>query len=296
MSAKKRKISSKSIWVTLLSMVMIGGFIVLFVAASNDKKEGNCKGIVIAIDGADSIVYVDTANIRKQLLKHKQLNPINKPLAQVDIPLLEQSVNTQDWVKNTEAYFGNHNLLYLKIKQRTPVARIFTEDGKNFYLAKSGEKIPALGKFAIRLPVFTGFSKKTADSTLITQIKQISEFITGNAFWMAQIEQIEISRDNGFEITPQLGDVLVVFGRGYHISEKFNKLMTFYKEGLNNVGWGYYDTLDIRFDRQVVASRKRSKGNPVIKALVTHNDPDNLKEARKKIAENNSTFNKTKPL
>ncbi len=291
-----RKISTKKVWIALLSVVMIGGFIVLFVAASKDKKEGSCKGIVIALDKESGTVYVDTARIRKQLLAQKQLNPIGKSLAQLDIPLLEQAVDSNDWVKHAEVYLGNHDLLYINIEQRMPVARVFTKEGKSFYLDTSGERIPALGKFTIKLPVFTGFHKDNEDSTLLTQIKAVSRFIVKDTFWMAQIEQIAIDKDLGFEMIPQLGDALIVFGRGVDVADKFNKLMVFYKEGLNNVGWGYYDTLDLRFAGQVVASRKKEKGNPVITALVTHNDPEHLQDIRKQIAENKKSTQNNKAL
>ncbi len=296
MSANRKKISKRKVWIALLSVVMIGGFIVLFIAASKDKKERSCKGIVITLDKENGTVYVDTAHVRKQLLAQKQLNPVGKSLAQLDIPLLEQAVDSNDWVQHAEAYLGNHDLLYVNIKQRIPVARVFTEEGKSFYLDTSGAKIPALGKFTIKLPVFTGFYEDAKDSTLLTQISAVSQFIVKDTFWMAQIEQVTIDKDNGFEMIPQLGDALIVFGPGEHVADKFNKLMVFYKEGLNNVGWGYYDTLDLRFKGQVVASRKKEKGNPVITALVTHNDPEHLQDIRKEIAENKKTAKKNKAL
>lgn len=286
MSERKGKISTKKVWITLLSIVMIGGFIVLFVAASNNKKEGSCKGIVIDIDKKNTKVYVDTAGIRKQLLTSKKWNPIGKSLRQLNIPFLEKMIDSQAWVMQTEVYLGNHDLLYLKIKQRIPVARVFTTDGKSFYLDTAGTQIPAAGKFSIKLPVFTGFSKDHKDSTLLMQMKKMGQFIKKDPFWMAQTEQIIIDAENGFEITPRVGSALIIFGRGESVAKKFEKLMTFYKEGLNNVGWGYYDTLDVRFDGQVVASRNTKDGNPVITALVTHNDSDNLKEIRQEIANN----------
>ena len=98
------------------------------------------------------------------------------------------------------------------------------------------------------------------------------------------MNQVKISAEDGFEIIPRVGDILIVFGEGKKIKEKFDKLMIFYKEGLNKVGWGYYDTLDLRFEGQVVAGRKKKEGNPVIKTLVRHNDPANEKTAGQNIA------------
>lgn len=294
MAEKKGKIAMKRVWITLISVVLVGGFILLFIAASDQKKEGRCKGMVLAFAGEKGAAYVDTANIRKQLVSHKVLNPLGKPLSQLDLPLLEQSVKTHDWVKDAEVYVGNHDLLHIKITQKVPVARVFTTRGSSFYLDQDGTTVPATGQFTVQLPVFTGYPApvKTAkadhlDSMLLQQIARVSTFITGHPFWMAQVEQVAINAEQEFEIIPQLGNALIVLGKGKHVKEKFDKLMTFYKAGLNNVGWGYYDTLDIRYKGQVVGSRKAHATNPVITALVTHNDPDHLKEVREMIAEQN---------
>lgn len=270
----------------MLSIVMVTGFIILFVAASRGKQEDSCRGIVISFNKESGMVYVDTASIRKGLVSHKQLNPIGKKLSQLNIPLLKQSVDTHDWVKHTEVYMGNHDLLHIKITQRKPVARIFSRDGSSFYLDQAGKITPAVGKFTVRLPVFTGFPvlrKKDSieDSTLLVQIKAISRYVVQDSFWMAQVEQININSNNHFELIPKVGDVLILFGQGDEVKEKFDKLLTFYKEGLNNVGWGYYDTLDLRFAGQVVASRKGQEENPVIVALKEHNEPEVLINEKK---------------
>ncbi len=286
MSGNKGKISTKKVLIALLSIVMVAGFIVLFVAASRGKQEGSCKGIVISFDKKERIMYVDTASIRKQLDTNKQLNPVGKTLNRLNLPLLKQSVGAHDWVKSAEVYMGNHDLLHIKITQRVPVARVFRDDGFSFYLDRAGGTTPALGKFTIRLPVFTGFPKRgkkaaAEDSSLLVQIGKISHFIARDSFWMAQVEQINMNSENEFELVPKVGDALILFGEGAHIKEKFDKLLTFYKKGLNNVGWGYYDTLDLRFVGQVVASRKGTEENPAIVALKEHNAPKVLINEKK---------------
>lgn len=292
MAEKKGKIAMKRVWITLVSLVLVTGFILLFIAASDQKKEGSCKGMVIAFTPANGSVYVDTAGIRKQLLSHKALNPLGKPISQLDLPLLEQSVQTHAWVKAAEVYVGNHDLLHIKITQKVPVARVFTTRGSSFYLDQDGMMVPAAGQFTVTLPVFTGYPAPTkarpADSSLLQQIAGVSTYIATHPFWMAQIEQVNINDAGEFELIPQLGDALILLGKGDQVARKLDKLLTFYQAGLNNVGWGYYDTLDIRYANQVIGSRKPRTTNPVITALVTHNDPEHLKEVREMIADQNS--------
>ena len=44
--------------------------------------------------------------------------------------LLEENV----WVKDAQLYFDNKDVLHVKVKEREPIARIFTVGGKSFYV------------------------------------------------------------------------------------------------------------------------------------------------------------------
>ncbi len=62
-------------------------------------------------------------------------------------------------------------------------------------------------------------SKK--DSSLLRQIKLLSEYIVGHPFWMAQVEQIDITPEETFTLIPKLGDQLIDFGSTANYQEKF---------------------------------------------------------------------------
>lgn len=281
MQERKKKISIKKLLIAVLSLAMVVGFVILFVAASQDKQEETCKGIVLSIEANNAQnIYVDTAEIRQFILDSNALNPIGKSLDQLSSPLLKKKVEEQDWVQRANIYLGKNSLLNIKIIQSVPVARIFKRNGRSFYLTKSGRRIKSITPFGLPLPVFTGFpedGKKQKDSLLLCRIKKICKFIAGNDFWEAQIEQMNINASDEFEMIPRVGDALILLGDGKYFKKKFEKLMTFYQKGLNSIGWGYYDTLDLRFEGQVVAVRKKGAKNPVVKEIVRRNDSESIK-------------------
>jgi cell division protein FtsQ len=48
-----------------------------------------------------------------------------------------------------------------------------------------------------------------------------------------------------------------VFGEAKDFEEKFEKLKTFYTEGLNKTdGWNKYSTINIKYKNQVVCTKK----------------------------------------
>lgn len=92
-------------------------------------------------------------------------------------------------------------------------------------------------------------------SKLITFVNWIEE----SPFWSAEIVQIiAMTTPSGaleIELVPRSGDFTILFGRIEKVEQKLDKLMRFYKDGLGNMGWDSYSTINIKYDGQVVCSK-----------------------------------------
>jgi cell division protein FtsQ len=134
--------------------------------------------------------------------------------------------------------------------------------GESFYVDDMGEQLPVTADQIARVPVFTSFPTITKplqvkDSLLLMQIKETGAYMLKNNFWMAQIDQININNYE-MEMIPKLGKHSILFGDGTKVEQKFNRLLLFYKQIMSKTGWNYYSTLDVRFDKQLVAVRRDS--------------------------------------
>ncbi len=142
------------------------------------------------------------------------------------------------------------------------MARIFTTGGKSYYLDKDFVRLALSTKFSARVPVFTGCPLdktkwNSADSLLLQQVKTISEFVTTNEFWMAQVAQVNYNDKKQFELIPTVGNHVIVLGDGKDLEAKFNKLYIFYKEVLAKAGWNLYTTIDVQYKGQVSSNPAR---------------------------------------
>lgn len=84
------------------------------------------------------------------------------------------------------------------------------------------------------------------------------KWIEDDDFWRSEVVQI-IARttDSGsleVDLVPRSGAYTIRFGRLDDIEDKFDKLLTFYRKGLNRLGWDRYKVIDVRFKGQVVCS------------------------------------------
>ena len=260
MQTKTRR-ALKRIGTVLLWTAVLTGFVVLLVAAVNDKEDGKCKGIVVKLAGDENNFFIEEKDIRALIAGNTAFNPVGKPIKDINIAGLEQIVARDPWVKTANIFVDNQRKLTIKVVQREPVARIFTITGNSFYLDKDGERIPVSTRYTAKVPVFTDYPSdaatvQKADSALTAGILEMGSYIMADHFWTAQVEQVVITPNREFQIIPTLGDHIIAFGDGTDVEKKFSKLLAFYKEGLNRVGWNNYAKINVAFENEVVCTRR----------------------------------------
>jgi cell division protein FtsQ len=242
------KILSSVIWGCISA-----GVLVLLVAAIRYRNNNTCKGYVISMTG--------TSIPKKEILA--LLTPAGapkiqeRPVQSFDLRRLETTLERNIWVQKTRLFFDNNNVLHVEVTERTPVTRIFAEDGNSFYLDSAGVRLPLLTQVPVRLPVFTGYpARRQADSLLDAGIRRVSAFLREDTFWMARVEQINITPDRTFDLEPESGNYRITLGDGNDVAAKFHRLYLFDQQVLSRVGLERYDRIDVSYSGQVVAVRK----------------------------------------
>ncbi|HSV11631.1 MAG TPA: FtsQ-type POTRA domain-containing protein [Hanamia sp.] len=253
-----RKILVVSVWILLIT-----GTVVLLIAAMSKKNEERIAGVEIKIAGVQNNYFISKKDVL-DILEKVNGGKLNKSVVNsLDLTEMENRLEKDQWIKKAEIFYDNNNVLQVKITEREPVARIFTISGASFYIDSSLTRLPLSDKFSARLPVFTGFPTevrvlKKQDSLLLNEVKILSEYIGSHPFWMAQIDQIDITPVADFEMIPKLGNQVIRFGDANNYQEKFNKLLAFYKQVQTSVGWNKYAVLDIRFRNQVIGINRNA--------------------------------------
>ena len=209
---KLQKILSVSVWI-----LMASGVVVLLVAAITKKNTGIIAGVDIKISGIQNNYFIGKKEVIKILEKINGKKLEKSPMSSVDLTAMESRLTKNDWIKKAELFFDNNKVLQVKITEREPIARVFTLSGTSFYMDSSLNRMPLSDKFSARLPVFTSFPAdagilKKGDSAILVQVKMLSEYISTHPFWMAQIDQIDISPEGDFDLIPKLGNQVIHFG------------------------------------------------------------------------------------
>lgn len=84
-------------------------------------------------------------------------------------------------------------------------------------------------------------------------------WLENDDFWRSEIVQIVAgtvpSGALELELIPRSGSYVIVFGQIENVEAKFDKLMRFYRDGLRNIGWDEYSSINIAYDGQVVCHK-----------------------------------------
>lgn len=86
------------------------------------------------------------------------------------------------------------------------------------------------------------------------------KYIENDDFWHSEVVQIVASTmssgDLRLELIPRTGNHTVLFGSVEDVEQKLNKLLSFYQNGLGNLGWDSFSTISVEYKNQVVCTKK----------------------------------------
>jgi len=257
----KKKRSIRKAIIVCFWLCIAAGTMVLLVAAMKVQNNKTCKGYAISLKGKADQWFLDKKDIAALLIVQGGIQ--GRAIKNFDLRRMENQLKSNVWVKDAELFFDNSRILQVRIEERIPVARLFTVTGNSFYIDSSGERLPLSDKFSARLPVFTGFPSERdklngADSVLVRDIINISDYLAHDAFWTAQISQTDIQPDGTFEMIPVVGNHIIQFGDGSDYEKKFKRLLLFYQQVLSKTGMDVYQKLNVQYARQVIGVKRDS--------------------------------------
>lgn len=277
------KILKISLWV-LLAVVVIGGLI--FAKISHQQKV--CKSLQITIDYNDSEVFLSEDEVKSYLIK-KNDSIVGKTISEINENLIESTLNDNPYVYSAEVFVGFNADVNINLIQRKPLVRIFNKQNQQFYLDDKGVKMPVKQGVPARVvvangnissvytPFISSVSSQRSDTsnlikdTVLFSVFKIAEYLSHNEFFKAQIEEIFVNEQKEIELFTKLGDQTILFGGIDNMEDKFSKLKVLYKEGFNKTGWDKYSIINLKYNNQVVCTKRSDLNTDVTSKNIVKN-------------------------
>lgn len=265
-----RRISFRKILQTLITLIALSGCALALISAGNRQANRHIQALDLVVESPAGVAFLNQAMVKRMLFNDRHISPGRLSLSGINERNMESILRANPWVESAQVYTDARQILHVRIRQRVPLLRIFEIDGNSYYLDGALQTMPISGSYAHYVPIITGVPHLSNDSVSLSlkgKIAGLVRCIRKDSFWRAQVSQIDMRADGGFDLIPVLGRQRIILGDTLQMQDKLNRLFAFYHQIQNKVGWNQYKVLDLRFAGQVVASPKLSWKIPVDHAL-----------------------------
>lgn len=230
--------------------VVILAFLVSFSAQRHACKE--IKDIKIKIDHESGTYFVNDSLVRI-LIDGNKLKVSEIPLGNIDISEVEETLNKSSFIKKSEVFQNINGEMLVNITQETPVARVITGEDE-YYLTKELTKIPLSNLYSAEVMLVGGEIVEEDFEGL----NELLKFIMADKLLKKHIIAVKKQQPNSFILLVNKGDYIIEFGELKNFDKKFEKLKLFYNQYLGKVGMNYYKTINLKFNNQIVATKRNS--------------------------------------
>lgn len=259
--------------------ILVWGFIIAYLAVTMSfvKEKRNkilCHDIQVEILDSLTNGFITVRDI-EDFFHETDMNIIGAPVQSINTKELERKLNKYASVKNSEVYVTLNGDICVEIDQRNPILRVINKKGQSYYIDQEGTIMPLSSQYSSHVLIANGnivehyevnrtrelYCDQLAEEQweknhLMCDLYVLSKFIYENKFWKAQIEQVYVNNEQEFELIPRVGAHIITFGTIENYQKKFRNLRAFYLQGLNNVGWNKYEKINIKFDNQVICTKR----------------------------------------
>jgi len=232
--------------IRLVLMIALMVFLYSFTSMRNEHRKLS-KSMVVFTDDSNPFIKQETVN--KLLIENKtDASAIQK--VDLDLNQLEKSINSNPMIEKSEVFVSIDGVLKAVVKQKTPIARLFNEQG-SFYIDYQGSTMPLSEEFTARVPIISGEINKVNQD----EFNKLLRFVYDDDFLKKNIIGIQITPTGSLKMLNRNFDYEIEFGKTINIEKKFNNYKAFYQKAVVDSSLYKYKKINLTFTQQVVCSK-----------------------------------------
>ena len=232
--------------IRLLLMFVLVIFLFSFTSKRNENRKLK-KSVVLFVGNTEPFVKQETVN-KLLIEKNEGVSSIQK--VNLDLNKLEKNLNAQEMIEKSDVYVSIDGVLKAVVRQKTPIARIFDNEG-SFYIDYEGNRMPLSTNFTARVPLVSGGINKNNNEDLA----QLLRIIHDDPFLKKNIIGIEIMPNGSLKMHNRNFDFQIDFGKLINMEHKFKNYKAFFQKAVLDSSLYKYKKIDLRFTEQVVCTK-----------------------------------------
>ena len=245
----------QNIILLLLTALLLAGIF----WARHKAKDELCQRVDVVIVNDDSTTFVTKKGVLAELAS-AGIKMEGRPMWQIDASYVEQELRRSDYLEDVQCVKGKDGVVIIRATQLVPVFRVFTNESESYYVNATGKRMLAKASFYADVPVVKGeFTSQFPCTRLLPMVKYVEQ----DSLLRSIVSMYVVRDSDNIFFVPSIYGHVVNMGSVDGFERKFEKLKLFYQKVLPAKGWETYDTISVKWDHQVVAT-KRKKAVPVV--------------------------------
>jgi cell division protein FtsQ len=212
------------------------------------NQERKIQHINIAFN-EDDFPFLNEAMVNNLLIQNFEGSSKVKK-EKVDLKKLENVLNANKYVDNSEVFCSIDGILSAKVKQKKPIIRVINENG-SYYLDDKGDKVPLSENFTPRVPVYYGVISENELNELVA----IFSYIDKDEMLKHNIVDIKKSQKGNIIFSVRDYDYKVIFGTEANMETKFKNYKAFLQHATKDTLIKNYKSVNLIFTQQVICAK-----------------------------------------
>ncbi len=168
----------------------------------------------------------------------------------VDLKKLENVLNANKYVDNSEVFCSIDGILRAKVKQKKPIIRVINERG-SYYLDDKGDKVPLSENFTPRVPIYYGVIRESELKELVA----VFGYIDKDEMLKHNIVDIKKSQKGNIIFSVRDYNYKVIFGTEANMETKFKNYKAFLQHASKDTLIKNYKSVNLIFTQQVICAK-----------------------------------------
>ena len=232
--------------IRLVLMFALVVFLFSFTSLRNENRKLT-KSVVVFVD--DLSPYIKQETVNKLLIENKKdASSIQK--VDLDLNKLEKSIDANPMIEKSEVFVSIDGVLKVLVKQKTPIARVFNEEG-SFYIDYQGSIMPLSDEFTARVPIISGEISTVSKDDL----NKLLRFVYDDDFLKKNIIGMQILSNGSLKMLNRNFNYEIDFGKTINVERKFNNYKAFFQKAIVDSSLYKYKKINLKFTQQVVCTK-----------------------------------------
>ena len=220
-----------------------------------------CTAVDVEVINADSTAFVTPQGVLTDL-KGQGIKIVGKHMSQINASDIEEALRHSPYLENADIVKCQDGRVLIRVSQLVPVLRVF--DGEqSYYMNRAGKHMAATAFYHCDVPVVRGhFTRKYSPMRLLPLI----DYVESDSVLSSLVTMYQVTDTNNIILVPNISGHVVNIGNADGFENKFAKLKQFYSQVMPKRGWNTYDTISVKWNHQIVATRRIKAVEEVIAA------------------------------